>query len=113
MQGVEERVAGVAAALLNASQQLGAAIGLALLTAVSTLAADDRLPDAARTLRQAAADGDTALRSRAADALTYGYTRAVLLEAVLLLVAAGVAAAALAAEPASAEELAEVEHAAA
>ena len=113
VQGVEEGAAGVAAALLNASQQLGAAIGLALLTAVAATAADSRLPDAARALRRAAAQGDAALVSRAADALTYGYTRAALLEAVLLLVAASVAAVALAAEPASAEELAEVEHAAA
>jgi EmrB/QacA subfamily drug resistance transporter len=113
VQGIEENVAGVAAALLNASQQLGAAIGLALLTAVSATAADSRLPDATGALQQAAADGDAALISRAADALTYGYTRAVLLEAVLLLVAAGVAALALAARPASAAELVEVEHAAA
>jgi EmrB/QacA subfamily drug resistance transporter len=110
VQGVEETLAGVASALLNASQQVGAAIGLALLTAVATTAADSRLPDAARTLRRAAADHDAGLTERAAQALTHGYTRAALLEAALLLIAAAVAAAALAARPATSDELARAEH---
>ena len=82
---------------------------MALLTAVSATASDDRLPAAARVLGQAIGNGDTALAERAAEALTFGYTRAALVEAVLLLAAGALAAFALTARPATAVELAKVE----
>ena len=58
MQGVEQSLAGVASALLNTAQQIGAAVGLALLTAVALVASDRELAGAADVLPRAIADGD-------------------------------------------------------
>ena len=78
----------VASALLNTAQQIGAVLGLAVMATVSTTAADQRLPDAARVAEQATAVGDGPLVAAAGDALTHGYTTAFLVGAGLLLVAA-------------------------
>jgi EmrB/QacA subfamily drug resistance transporter len=88
VHGVAEDQTGVASALLNTAQQIGAALGLAVLATVSTTAADQRLPDAARVGEQATAAGDGPLVAAAGDALTHGYTAAFLVGASLLLVAA-------------------------
>ena len=58
--GVPPDKAGLAAALVNASQQLGAALGLAIFSAISTSHAKDLL----------------AAARRAAEALTAGFQRA-------------------------------------
>jgi len=73
--GVPADKAGLAASLLNASQQLGGALGLAVLTAIAT----------SRT--------HTLLASHVsqADALTHGFARALLVAAVFLLAAAAIA----------------------
>jgi MFS family permease len=73
--GVPADKAGLAAGLLSASQQLGMALGLAVLSAVAT----------ART--------DSALAAHAArpDALTSGYQRALLVCSILVLAAALIA----------------------
>ncbi|WP_461037006.1 MFS transporter [Streptomyces mayteni] len=76
--GVADRDSGVASAALNTAQQVGGALGLAVLTTVSAAAADDRLPDAAAALYGALATGDRELAARAADALTHGYGMAFL-----------------------------------
>ncbi|MER7792692.1 MFS transporter [Streptomyces sp. NPDC097640] len=67
---------GIASALLNTAQQIGGALGLAVLSTIATSAANDKLPDAATTLYRALATKDVGLASRAGEALTHGYTMA-------------------------------------
>jgi EmrB/QacA subfamily drug resistance transporter len=93
VHGVAEDQTGVASALLNTAQQIGAALGLAVLATVSTSAANGKLPEAARALQQGLVADDKAIVATATEALTYGYTTAFLAGAGLLLVAAVVAAA--------------------
>jgi predicted MFS family arabinose efflux permease len=73
--GVPRHQAGLAAALLNASQQLGAALGLAVFAAIATARANGRL----------------AAHAAPPAAFTAGYQRALFASAVALLVAAAVA----------------------
>jgi len=73
--GVPGRVAGLAAALLNASQQLGGALGLAIFSAIAT----------SRTA------GLLATHTPVPDALTAGFQRALLASSIFLVVAAIVA----------------------
>jgi EmrB/QacA subfamily drug resistance transporter len=88
VHGVDERETGVASAVMNTAQQVGAAIGLAVLTSVATTAAGNRLPNAAAELHAAATRGEDELVARAADALGHGYTTAFTALAALLAVAA-------------------------
>jgi EmrB/QacA subfamily drug resistance transporter len=85
---VAEDQTGVASALLNTAQQIGAALGLAVLSSVATSAAADKLPDPAKQLYNAIALGDGELAAQARDALTHGYTTAFLVGAVTLLIGA-------------------------
>ena len=105
VQGVDPSLAGVASALLNTAQQIGAALGLALLTTVALVVSDRRLPGAADLLPQALIDGDVELAARAGDALAHGYGSALAVEGVLVLLAAAVAGAALSARPTATSEL--------
>lgn len=73
--GVPADKAGLAASLLNASQQLGGALGLAVLTAIATSRTHTLL----------------ATHASQADALTHGFARALLVAAVFLLAAAAIA----------------------
>jgi MFS family permease len=73
--GVPTEKAGLAAALLNASQQLGGALGLAIFSAIAT----------SRTSHLLAA------HTPPADALTAGFQRALLASSVFLAAAAIVA----------------------
>jgi hypothetical protein len=75
---------------MNTAQQIGAAIGLAILTTISATAAATRLPDPAAALNSGLADGNDDLVTRAEQALSHGYTTAYLAAAVLLLVAAAI-----------------------
>ena len=70
--GVPERLAGLAAGLVNTSQQLGAALGLAVFSALATARTHDLL----------------AAGASAPAALTGGYRRALLAASVFLLAAA-------------------------
>ena len=88
VHGVAEERAGVASALVNMAQQIGAALGLALLTTVSLSAANTRFPGAATVLQQGVAANDLGVVARAGEALTYGYTTAFLAGAGMLLAAA-------------------------
>jgi hypothetical protein len=86
--GPEE--AGIASALLNASQQIGVAFGLAVLSTISIAATASRLPDALGALyigREAA--NDELVRS-AIDALIHGYGLALAGGAAALVVATAV-----------------------
>jgi EmrB/QacA subfamily drug resistance transporter len=73
--GVPADKAGLAAALLNASQQVGGALGLAIFSALATSRTTDLLASHAST----------------ADALTAGFQRALLASSIFLLAAAVVA----------------------
>jgi EmrB/QacA subfamily drug resistance transporter len=73
--GIDQDKAGLAAGLLNTGQQLGAALGLAILSAVAT----------AQT-KSVLSDGDGL-----AQAATHGYQRALLVGAIIVLAATAVA----------------------
>ncbi|NUZ05974.1 MFS transporter [Piscinibacter koreensis] len=84
--GVSEDRTGVASALVNMAQQIGAALGIAAMTTVSTLVTNARLPEAASLLREAAGNSSATMHAR--QALTEGYSAALLAGAVILLAAA-------------------------
>ena len=88
VHGVAEDRAGVASALVNMSQQIGAALGLAVFTTLAISAANGQTPDAPEALQEGIARGDAAAIARAAGALTYGYTTAFFAGAGMLLIAA-------------------------
>jgi hypothetical protein len=92
VHGVTEEWVGVASAMINTAQQLGAALGVSVLATISTSA---RLPEAARVLQESLAGSDTNVLARAAEALTHGYTTAFLAGAGMLLVAAVIVIAAV------------------
>jgi hypothetical protein len=73
--GVPSDQAGLAAALLNSSQQVGGALGLAIFSALATARTDDRL----------------AAGAHPAEALTAGAQRALLVSALFLVAAALIA----------------------
>jgi predicted MFS family arabinose efflux permease len=85
VSGVSHQDTGVASALLNTAQQIGGALGLAVLSTIWTSAADDKLPEAAGSLYQGLATKDFALVAKAGDALTHGYTMAFVAAAVMFL----------------------------
>jgi hypothetical protein len=85
VSGVDHQDTGMASALLNTAQQIGGAIGLAVLSTISTSAADDKLPDAAAGLFRGLATHDVPLVAQAAEALTHGYTVAFVASGVIFL----------------------------
>jgi EmrB/QacA subfamily drug resistance transporter len=82
VHGVADERAGVASAVLNSAQQIGAALGLALFTTISIAAANEQLPGAAKVLQGGLAGKDADTIARASEALTLGYTTAFLAVAV-------------------------------
>ncbi len=76
VSGVSHQDTGVASALLNTAQQIGGALGLAILSTISTSAANAKLPEAAGSLYRGLATKDFALVAKAGDAVTHGYTMA-------------------------------------
>lgn len=82
---VKDQDTGIAAALLNTSQQVGGALGLAVLTTIATTAANNQLPDATASLYRGFAMRDGNLIQAAGSALTHGYTTAFLVSAVFFL----------------------------
>jgi EmrB/QacA subfamily drug resistance transporter len=87
VHGVGQEQAGVASAILNTSQQIGAALGVSLLATIASSAANNQLPSAALALGEATARGDASLVARAAEALTAGFTTAFLAGGAMLLLA--------------------------
>lgn len=85
VSGVSHQDTGVASALLNTAQQIGGALGLAVLSTISTSAADEKLPEAAGSLYRGLATKDFALVAKAGDALTHGYTMAFVAAAAMFL----------------------------
>jgi EmrB/QacA subfamily drug resistance transporter len=88
VHGVDVKHVGIASALLNTSQQIGAALGLAIFTAIATTASQVLLPDAAIALTLALKGGDAGTISSAKEALTHGYAYAFSYGAAFLLFAA-------------------------
>lgn len=73
---VDDQNSGIASALLNTGQQIGGALGLAILSAVATMTSNRQLPDAAAALYRGFGMRDPALIHLASDALTHGYSTA-------------------------------------
>jgi EmrB/QacA subfamily drug resistance transporter len=76
VSGVDHQDTGMASALLNTAQQIGGALGLAVLSTISTTAANDKLPEAASAFFRGLATKDFPLVAKAGEALTHGYTMA-------------------------------------
>lgn len=95
VQGASGGQAGIAAAMLNTSQQIGAALGVSLLATISTMTAGGLLPQASKVLRESLVSGDRGLAAKASEALAQGYTSAFLAGAGLLVMAAVIVAAAV------------------
>jgi len=93
VHGVADEQAGVASALVNMAQQVGAALGLAVFTTISISAASHRLRTQA--VQGGQAGNDAGLMATASEALTHGYTTAFLAGAGMLVIAALVVAAAV------------------
>ncbi|MEO3781954.1 MFS transporter [Actinocorallia sp. B10E7] len=92
---VRDQDAGIASALLNTTQQIGGALGLAALSTISATVANDELPHASESFFKAIGTGDLPLLQKASDALTEGYTSAFLVASTLFVAALVIAAAAI------------------
>lgn len=79
---------GIASALLNAAQQIGVALGIAVLSTVSVTTTEDRIPNALTVLHQARATGDTGTAATTSQAIVDGYTTALSSGALILAAAA-------------------------
>jgi Na+/melibiose symporter-like transporter len=101
---VRPQDAGIASALLNASQQIGVAFGLAVLSTVSVSATFRRMPDALQALYQGRAAENGELVRSAGDALIHGYSTALVTGAVVLALAAVIAATFISAKPVQGHE---------
>jgi hypothetical protein len=73
VKGVRAQESGIASALLNASQQIGVAFGLAILSTVAVTTTDSSLPDALEHLHEGRAAADEAMLASASEALVLGY----------------------------------------
>jgi hypothetical protein len=95
VHGVATDDAGVASAVLNTTQQVGGALGLATLSTVAGSAASARGRELARTLREQLATGQllpgqaqAAVNRALLEAQTAGYTAAFVVGAVIMVAAA-------------------------
>ncbi len=88
VKGVKAQETGIASALFNASQQIGVAFGLALLSTISITATASRVPDALSALYRGRGTGDAVSVQSASDALVHGYGLGLGASAVALIVAA-------------------------
>jgi EmrB/QacA subfamily drug resistance transporter len=88
VHAVRPQEAGIASALLNTSQQVGVAFGLAVLSTVSVSTTAARMPDALRALYEGRAAANESLVRSASDALIQGYGAALFAGALVLAAAA-------------------------
>ena len=82
---VSDQDTGIASALLNTAQQVGGALGLAILSMIVTSASNRRLPDAAATLYRGFATHNANVIQAARSALAHGYTTAFLVAGAFFL----------------------------
>jgi EmrB/QacA subfamily drug resistance transporter len=92
VQGVPAQETGIASALLNASQQIGVALGLAVLSSVSVVATARQQPDALGTLYKARNTAQADAVQHASDALISGYSVGLFVGALAIILAAAIAA---------------------
>lgn len=88
IKGVPVQESGIASALFNASQQIGVALGLALLSTVAVTTTAKKLPNALPELYRGRAIGDVGLVQSASEALIEGYGLALGVSATALAIAA-------------------------
>lgn len=93
VKGVQAQETGIASALFNASQQIGVALGLAVLSTISVSLTARKLPDALTALYLAREAGDSEMVQTASNALISGYGLALAASGVALVIAAVIAAA--------------------
>lgn len=91
VQSVRAQDSGIASALLNASQQIGVALGLAILSTISVSVTNERMPNALENLRQGWQAPDMDAVRAASDALVHGYSVALVFGAIAVALAALVA----------------------
>lgn len=91
VQGVRAQESGIASALLNASQQIGVAFGLAILSTMAVSTSDNQLPDALERMYQGRAADDPSMVAAASDALIHGYSVALATGALAIALAAVIA----------------------
>lgn len=84
LPGIPAQESGIASAQLNSAQQIGVALGVAVLTTISVSITEYRLPDALTALYTSRASRDAAANATASAALTSGYTTALFIAAILL-----------------------------
>ncbi len=91
VQGVRAQEAGIASALLNASQQIGVAFGLSVLSTLAVSVSERQLPNALRRLYEARSSGDVGVLRAASEALIDGYGTAMAAGALIIALAAVIA----------------------
>lgn len=91
VKGVRAQDSGIASALLNASQQIGVAFGLAVLSTVSVTVTSTQVPDALAALYRGREAGEDELVQSAGSALINGYSTALIVAGGVLVIAAVIA----------------------
>lgn len=76
LQGVQPRMAGVASGLINTSQQVGGAVGIAILSTVATSTTTGNLEDAAAAAAAAGKDPQAAIQAATPQGLVDGFVNA-------------------------------------
>ncbi|MFN8110559.1 MAG: MFS transporter [Thermoleophilia bacterium] len=86
LSGVHHRMAGVASGLINTSQQVGGAVGIAILSAVATHVAGNHIDDAAKAAVAAGKDPRAAAAAAQPHALVDGFTTAFWVSAAMAVI---------------------------
>ncbi|MBX9244343.1 MFS transporter [Actinotalea ferrariae] len=105
VDGVRAEESGVASATLNSAQQLGVALGLAVLSTVAITTTNATQPDALTSLHEGRVAGEADLVAAASEALVQGYATALLVGGLLLVAAAALTALLISTGPARDREL--------
>lgn len=92
VKGVKAQETGIASARFNASQQIGVALGLAVLSTIAVSATAHKLPHALAVLYRARETGNSEAARLAGNALIHGYGLALAGAGIALVIAAGIAA---------------------
>jgi EmrB/QacA subfamily drug resistance transporter len=86
LQGVTGKLAGAASGLINTSQQVGGAVGIAILSTIAGTVTANHLTDAAKTAHASGADVKQATAAAAPQALVDGFHAAFYVGAVTALI---------------------------